>query len=285
MSELHGQSWGSGPVTVLAIHGITASSAAWSAVAAALPESWRLVAPDLAGRGHSRDLPGPWGLRRHVADVCDLAAELGPCVLLGHSMGAYVASLAAAERPQLFEKVVLVDGGIPLPMSEGVDPDEVLAATLGPALARLRETYADQDAYVDFFRAHPALGPHWNDTIEAYVRYDSMPTGNGPTGNGPTGDGVRSRALEEAVRQDGRELLVHQAEFDAALRAAQPGTRLLVAPMGMFGEPPGLLPAEAVAAYGAEVANLSVETVPDVNHYTILFDPAAAARVAAAATA
>lgn len=263
------QTFGTGPRTVLALHGISSTSAAWVAVADALPDDWRLVAPDLRGRGHSRALPGPWG-EQHVADVSALAGELGPCVLVGHSMGAYIASLAAAERPELYEKVVLVDGGVPLPLPEGTDVDEALAVTLGPALARLRETYADEAAYVEFFRAHPALGPHWNDAIEQYVRYDAM----------PTGDGVRSRALEEAVRADGRDLLVQQSAFDAALRAAIPGTRLLVAPKGMFGEPPGLLPADRVTAYAEQVPNLTVETVPDTNHYTILFDPTAARRVA-----
>ena len=42
-----------------------------------------------------------------------------------------------------------------------------------------------------------------------------------------------------------------------------------------------MLPAAAVSAYAEQVDLLTVETVPDVNHYTILFDPAAAARVAA----
>lgn len=275
MTDLHTRTWGEGPRTVLAVHGITGSSASWAAVATALPSGWRLVAVDLAGRGHSRDLPGPWGLSRHAEDVCDLAAELGTCTLLGHSMGAYVAARAAASRPDLFDRVVLVDGGVPLPLPEGADPDEVLAATLGPALERLRLTYADEAAYVEFFRAHPALGPHWSPVIEDYVRYDALPVAGG---------GVRSRALDEAVREDGRDLLASTERQDADLRAAPPGTRLLVAPLGMFGEAPGLLPAAGVTAYAEEVANLSVETVEGANHYTILFDPAAARQVAGAVT-
>ena len=71
---------------------------------------------------------------------------------------------------------MLVDGGVPLPVPEGVDPDEVLQATLGPALERLSQTYADVDDYVAFFRQHPALGPYWDDTIEGYVRYDALET-------------------------------------------------------------------------------------------------------------
>jgi pimeloyl-ACP methyl ester carboxylesterase len=257
---------------VLAVHGITGSSASWAAVAEALPDDWRMVAVDLRGRGHSRDLPGPWGLRRHAEDVCDLARELGPCTLVGHSMGAYISTLAAADHPELFDHVVLVDGAVPLPLPDGLDPDQVLQTTLGPALARLRQTYDDEAAYVDFFRAHPALGPYWSDVVEDYVRYDAL----------ATPDGVVSRARDDAVREDGRDLLVLGAELDAALRAAPEGTDLLVAPRGMFDGTPGMLPEAAVATYAEQVPSLSVRTVPDVNHYTIMFDRTAAATVAEA---
>ncbi len=262
--------------TVLAAHGITATSRGWPAVADALPADWTLVAPDLRGRGAARDLPGPTGLQRHAEDLCRVAEVLDPegtgeLVLAGHSMGAYVALLAVAKRPELFRRLVLVDGGVPLLLPDGMDPDEVLAATLGPALVRLSQTYADVEEYVGFFKQHPALGPHWNEHVDAYARYDALET---------TG-GVRSRAVEEAVRTDGRDLLVSHEAIDAALRGLKMPTHLLRAPKGMFGEPPGLLPEAAVEAYADAVEQLTVETVADVNHYTIVFDPSAAARVAA----
>ena len=268
----------SGPSrTVLAVHGITASSMSWPAVASALPEDWSLVAPDLRGRGAARDLPGPTGLGRHAADVCAAAEQLDPegtggLVLAGHSMGAYVALLAAHSRPDLFARLVLVDGGVPLTLPEGADPDDVLAATLGPALERLRVTYADVADYVAFFQQHPALGPHWNHAVEAYVRYDALV--------GP--DGVRSRAVEEAVRTDGRDLLVRHDELDIALRELTVPAHLLCAPLGMLGQAPGLLPAAAVQEYADQVDLLTTETVPDVNHYTIMFEPGAAERIARA---
>jgi hypothetical protein len=53
--------------------------------------------------------------------------------------------------------------------------------------------------------------------------------------------------------------------------------------VGMFGEPPGWLPAAGLAVYD-DVEPVSVEVVPDVNHYPIVFAPAAAARAAATVT-
>jgi pimeloyl-ACP methyl ester carboxylesterase len=270
---LHAVRHGSGPRRVLAVHGITASSAAWAAVGAALPDEWSLLAVDLRGRGHSRDLPPSTGLQSHVDDLVPVAEELaagGPVPLVGHSMGAYVSVHLAHQRPDLFSRVVLVDGGVALPLPADADPDAVLAATLGPALERLRITYPSVEAYVDVFRAHPALAPHWSPVIEAYARYDAL----------ETPDGVRSRCDEESVRADGRDLLVSGASFDPELRALDVPVTILAAPGGMFGDPPGLLPADALAAYDG-VAGIEVEVVPDTNHYTIMFAPAAAARVAA----
>lgn len=262
--------------TALAAHGITASSMCWPTLAGAMPGDWRLVAPDLRGRGAARELAGELhGLRDHAEDLCRAAERLDPegtgdLVLVGHSMGAYVALLAASARPELFSRLVMVDGGVPLPLPKGVDPDELLAATLGPALERLSRTYADVEAYIALFREHPALGPHWNDAVEGYVRYDAL----------QTPEGVRSRAVEEAVRVDGRDLLLMGQELDAALRGLRVTTHLLCAPLGMFGAAPGLLPADLVKAYDEELDQLTTETVPGVNHYTILFEESAAARIA-----
>ena len=190
-------------------------------------------------------------------------------------MGAYASLLLVDDDPTPYRRLVLVDGGVPLPVPHDADHDELLQATLGPALARLSQTYDDAEAYVGFFRAHPALGPHWNPDIETYVRYDAL----------ETPDGVRSRAVEEAVRADGRDLLVLGEELDEALGRLALPTTLLVAPLGMFGEAPGLLPAAAVELYDDALDALTVETVEGANHYTILFDPAAVARVVAAVTA
>jgi lipase len=275
-STLHTTRFGSEPRPALAVHGITGSGLSWAAVADALPDDHTLFAVDLRGRGHSRDLPASTGLRSHVADLVPVAESLasesgGPIALAGHSMGAFIAVHLAQARPDLFSRVVLVDGGVALPVPEGIDPDELLNVALGPAIERLRRIYPSVEAYVDFFKAHPALGPHWDETIEAYVRYDAL----------ETPDGIRSRCHEDSVRADGRDLLLAGAEFEPEVRATPLPVTILAAPYGMFGESPGLLPEAGLAAYD-DVQHVTVEVVAEVNHYTIVFAPAAAARVAAA---
>src|SRR5262249_34442728 len=157
-----------------------------------------------------------------AADLCQIAEHLdaGPVALAGQSMGAYVALRAAARRPDLFNRLVLIDGGLPLPVPPGADLDQVLAATIGPALARLRHTSPSEQSYLDLFRAPPALAESWNDDVEQYVRYALT---------GPPG-ALRSRAAQEAVRYDGRDLLAAAESFGTDLVALKLPVLLLFAP-------------------------------------------------------
>lgn len=237
---------------------------AWSVVARALPRDWTLVAPDLRGRGASADLPGPYGLDRHADDICRLARVGGDnVVLVGHSMGAYVALLAAAAHPDLFSRLILIDGGPSIPLPADLNPETVLDATLGPAIERLRRTYASDKDYLEVFRIHPALAETWGPVVEAYARYDIA--------GGP--GTVRSRVAIEAVLQDGREALTRAADFAVAWETLPVPTLLLLAPRGMFGQPPGLLPAQAVADARRRRPDIPVETIAEANHYTLILDP------------
>ncbi|MFJ6838087.1 alpha/beta fold hydrolase [Streptomyces sp. NPDC091209] len=255
--------FGTGPRIALAAHGITGSGMSFRAMARRLPGEWSLFAPDLRGRGGSAGTPGPYGLDRHAMDLCRLAEHLGagrPVALTGHSMGAYVALRAAARRPGLFDRLLLVDGGLPLPVPPGADLDALLGDTLGPALARLSRTYETDQAYVDFFRAHPALGPHWNADIESYVRYDVT---------GSRG-ARRSKAREEAVRHDGRDLLTSADLFAADLAGLGVPALLLHAPLGLLGQEPPMLGAPVVERWTGPSRGLRAELIEGSNHYTIL---------------
>ncbi len=269
--SLNALRFGDGPKIVLAAHGITASAMAFAVVARHLPSDYSLIGLDLRGRGGSNTLAGPYGMSAHAADIAAAAEHFGaPVVLTGHSMGAYAALRAAVTRPELFTKVVLVDGALPLPVPDGFEPDALLEATVGPAIARLKQTFESEEAYVAFFQQHPALANEWNDDLTAYVRYDAM---------GEPG-AIRSRANAEAVYADGRDLLVNAASFGDDLKKLSVPATLLYAPRGMFGAEPGMLPEPIVRHWGSEAPALTVELVPDTNHYTILMKDSAASLIA-----
>jgi lipase len=258
-------------VPILALHGITATHRAWHHVADALPER-RIVAPDLRGRGRSNGLPGPWSLRDHADDQLRVLDALGieRAFVVGHSMGAFVTVRLAAAHPDRVAGVVLVDGGLPIPHPEGLAADEVAAAVLGPALARLEMRFADPAAYVDFWKAHPAIGPAWDDHLADYVAYDLV-------GTPPE---LRSSSVAEAVAQNVLELDGNGGYADD-LAALPAPVGFLRAERGLLDQPEALYPRERVAAFAERMPVLRVTDVAGLNHYTIVMTEAGAAQVAA----
>lgn len=257
-----------GSPVVMALHGITANALAFGAVAQALNGQVRLLAPDLRGRADSRSVRGPWGLAAHAADVVAVldAARVESAILLGHSMGAYVAALTAYLHPDRVSSLVLVDGGVGFPAPEG-DIDEALEKVIGPAMTRLGMTFEDDEAYLDFWRVHPAIGPAlsapYGNLLTAYLRHDLV---------GREGDRRSSCALD-AVRADGADVLADPVVLRALHDGTVPAT-LLYAARGLLDEPQGLLDADRIAA-----ADLppTVRVIPagGVNHYSVLFEPQA----------
>lgn len=263
--------WGDAPTVVLAAHGITANHRSWAMVAEALGPGISLVAPDLRGRGASATLPGPFGMAAHADDVVAVADHLGVerFVLAGHSMGGYVGNTAAVRHPERVAALVLVDGGVSLPVQPGLDVDAVLDAVVGPSIARLRTTFPSRQAYLDQWKAHPALGAYWNDAIEDYVMYDLA-------GEEPE---LRSVNSLDAVRADGADVLTEGGSRDDQSRLEVPAV-LLRAERGMLDTPTPLLPDELVAAVLPTTRIVDLGTVPDTNHFTITMSRSGAAAVA-----
>ncbi|ARJ06188.1 hypothetical protein GCM10010988_13850 [Cnuibacter physcomitrellae] len=261
---------GNGPDAVVAVHGITANHAAFHALAEALPDV-RLIAPDLRGRGSSRALPGPYTLDQHAEDVLAVitAASAAPVTLVGHSMGAFVAVLAAARRPDLVRSLVLVDGGLPFPPGPGSEEERV-QATLGPALARLDMTFSDREAYHDFWRTHPAFAGSWSDAIAAYADADLV-------GEGPD---LRPGSNPEAIAVSARELLGHAGHASALRSLAEQPVTFIRAPRGLLDQPEALYSPDVVDAWRRELPGWRIVEADDANHYTVVMAPAGAALVA-----
>ncbi len=205
--RLHVTRFGPGSRDVLGIHGITASSMSLAVVARHLGPDATLVAPDLRGRGASAGLPGPYGMRAHAEDCAAVITALcePPVVVLGHSMGAFVAVVLAATHPELVERLVLADGGLPLPLPEGaladMDPDKVIDAVLGPAIERLAVVFPTEASYFDFARAPRHGGMEQRHRGLPALR---PPTGGGwlPVARGRGGGADRRRRTVGGVRPD-----------------------------------------------------------------------------------
>jgi lipase len=251
---------------VLAVHGVTGSLMAWRTVARELDERICLLAPDLRGRGRSRGLPGPYGLAAHVADLIAVLDHVGArsAVLVGHSMGAFLALRVAAEQPERAAGVVLLDAGLPFTVPGATKQFERAISTVA---ARLAVTYRSEHQYVEAWRAHPAFKQAWDDDpqaaeeFEAYARYDTVESGHV----------VRCTALAAAVRADSKEMLTDDVTRTVFDRVRAP-VQLLRAERGVFDAEP-LIPADELRAFADAYPSVRIEEVAGVNHYTLILGP------------
>jgi non-heme chloroperoxidase len=97
-------------VPVLLLHGITDSWRSWEPVLPHLPETIRAVAATQRGHGDAERPESGYTVEDYAADALELMDELGleTAVIVGHSMGTYVAEQIAIERPGRVGALVLV---------------------------------------------------------------------------------------------------------------------------------------------------------------------------------
>lgn len=93
---------------VVLVHGGSLDAGSWSTVIESLRDEYLTCAFDLRGHGSS-DRPGDYGFELLAADVSGVVRELGlsDVILVGHSLGAGAAMLAAQRRPEWLAALVL----------------------------------------------------------------------------------------------------------------------------------------------------------------------------------
>lgn len=275
-----------GAPVVVAVHGITSNGLSWRRVADEVdrrhgPGSVRFLAPDLRGRGGSAAVPAPYGLKAHVEDLASIASVFGAAPLLvGHSMGAFIAALALATHPERFAGAVLVDGGLAFPAPPDLDIDAALTAVIGPAMDRLSMRFDGIDDYLAFWSSHPSLGPALRgpsgEAVRQYLGHDlveDLVESDGRAEGAGQGTGHwRSSCVLEAVRVDGADVLADPETHSAVRRAVALGkpVELLWARRGLLNEPQGLYDESRLAALNVP-EEVRVEPV-DANHYDLILD-------------
>jgi lipase len=247
---------------LLLVHGITASHMAWPRFVRSLGGARHLLAPDLRGRGKNAVLSEPFGFPQHVEDILKVmdAEGLERAIWVGHSLGAYLGLDFARAHPDRLAALILVDGGIALPLREGKTPKEVIKAILGPALARLELTYPSRESYHEFWRTHPAFQDPdaWNDDMLAYADYDL-------TGTPPL---MRSVVNSKAIEVDSYYPMA--PEMVSRIDEVTCPTLLLTAPRGLLNQAKPLLPKEAVSNAVQRNAHVEAAEILNTNHYSIL---------------
>ncbi|MEO8296621.1 MAG: alpha/beta hydrolase [Burkholderiales bacterium] len=109
--------WGdaANPRVVVCVHGLTRQGRDFDTLAAALADRYRVVCPDVAGRGESDRLPDPMNYQvpQYVADMVTLLARLDATELawVGTSMGGLIGMGLASLPGAPLNKLVLNDVG------------------------------------------------------------------------------------------------------------------------------------------------------------------------------
>jgi len=243
---------------ILCVHGITANSRFWNCLASALAPHHRLIAMDLRGRGLSDKPPTGYSIKHHCKDIAAVMDDLGleRPVLMGHSLGAFISLVFAAQYPERVDRLILVDGGGKL--SE--DQMAKVFAGIKPSLDRLGKIFPSFETYLSLMKQAPYLQP-WNLYMETYFRYEIEEVQGG----------IRSRVHPNHIEEEAKNLKeVDSREFYKKVKGP---TLILRATKGMLAEDDLLLPEDVVEQMVREIPNAKRVDVEGANHYSILFQP------------
>jgi 3-oxoadipate enol-lactonase len=131
--RVHYDESGEGPALIL-IGGLGSTRVAWKPVAAALSSRFRVLRMDNRDAGENDPESEPYSIADMARDIAGFldAMEVKRAVVLGHSMGGFIALHLAADRPDLVDRLILVGTspvagaalGHPLPLTP---PEEWIA--------------------------------------------------------------------------------------------------------------------------------------------------------------
>ena len=244
---------------LICVHGLTRSGRDFDELARALCGRFRVVCPDLAGRGDSDKLPDPllYNVSQYAADMVTLIARLDCEALdwLGTSLGGLVGMVLAAQPGNPMKKLVLNDAG-PVVSRAAL---QRIAAYVGvvPKFATLGKA----EEYVRSISA--PFGPHsdaqWRSLTEHWVRqlpdgtwrphYDPRMAVAFRAGMPEEGD-LELWPIYDAIRCPTLVLRGEQSDLlsrDTAAAMARRGPKAKVLEIAGVGHAPTLMHAEQIA--------------------------------------
>ena len=261
---------GDGPDPLVCLHGITAQHRAFNGLARNLVPAYSLAAVDLRGRGDSEKPESGYGLDTHASDAIRTLDHLGleTTVLVGHSMGGFVALQTALRHPDRVRALVLLDGGWPraerspedLTEEEKREAEEMQEG-LARAFSRLDMVFESPNDYLNFW--FPGQGLTMDDLpqdLADYYLYDL----------GEVADGYQPKASSKAANEDSP-WVSSRAPTAGEMSAVCCPVALVRPSEGFFPGSEPLISAEALAAMNDALDIHSDTRLEDANHYSMLF--------------
>ncbi|MGM9483433.1 alpha/beta fold hydrolase [Roseateles sp. NT4] len=267
-----------GPVDaprLLFLHGFPEASFVWEAVMAGFGQRWRCLAPDLRGYGESSAPADVAAYRaKHlVADLAALVAQTGSGplhALIAHDWGGALAWNMAAQRPELLQRLVIINSPHPALFLRELarNPAQQAASAYMNDLAApdAEAVYAANDfARLFELLTHQGGSEAWLDEAER-ARYRE----------------VWSRGLTGALNYYRASPLRPPTAGDPGAAAVQLPPELVtvrVPTLVIWGEVDTALPPSLLDGLEAYVPELRIERVPGGTHWLLHEQPERVARL------
>ena len=251
--ELYYEIHGSGKPLVL-ISGLGYSLWQWHKMVPFLAEYFQVITFDNRGVGQSDKPAGPYTAQMLAADTVGLldALHVEKAVVMGHSMGGFIAQAMALDFPQLVEKLILCSTNFGGPHHVPVTPEamKVLTDVSSDAVTRFKNGLVVSTA--------PGWAERNAQMIQEWIEWRSA----NPIQPGPY----------QAQLAIGLGLLPEAAAFEDKL------PRLRIPTLILFGEHDKVVPPENATLLSKKIANSKVVILPEAGHFFPMEIPEAASR-------
>jgi pimeloyl-ACP methyl ester carboxylesterase len=181
--QLYYEVHGTGGTPLVILHGSFMTASALQPLIAKLSATRRVIAPEMQGHGHTRDIDRPFSYEQLADDCAALINHLGltSVDVFGYSMGGMIALELTVRHPGLVRKLVVA--------GSGYNPDgnypEVNAAIAqltpdvfagSPIETSYRETSPNPDEFPTFVRRLVKMGDGYKGLTEDQIRSITAPT-------------------------------------------------------------------------------------------------------------
>ena len=207
--------------SLLLLHATGFHARLWDQVVAALPAGTHVIAPD--HRGHGRSFrPATLANWTATADVLlPLLDGLGghPIVGCGHSMGAYILTRLASQRPAAFRHLVLIDPVIMDPAFYEGEAAKVIPDPADHPVARRRNVWTDVEEMRARFADRPPYA-NWDPRVLAdYCAHGLLPPADGAGLELACPPALEASVYQNALRTSPHEWLHYLATPSTVIRA------------------------------------------------------------------
>jgi pimeloyl-ACP methyl ester carboxylesterase len=138
--KIHSSTTGTGPKTVILVHGWTCDETTWNAQVPELSKQYRVITLDLPGHGRTaapKDGKLSIDLFARAVEAVRQDSKADRIIVVGHSMGTPVVIQYARLFPEHTAGLVFVDGGVTVPDGSWLPDPKAMAGPDGP---KMRET-------------------------------------------------------------------------------------------------------------------------------------------------